>query len=135
MTRDITVLSDLNDLNDLLRGATVDQARVVPDQGRLQLVIDITRAMIEREPVETGRGPFKRARVPWAKSRLVLRCVTTTEVKRMLDAPPTDQPLLVCDAVLGGYQLTVQAPDGLQLTVGLERLDGAFTDVGDVIVQ
>ena len=132
MQRTITVVSDVKDLAELLSGASVEQARLVPSAGRLQLVVDLTRAMLERQHV-VRRGLIKRLNTPWTKCQLTLHEVTAVTVKRVTDTAPDQTPLLSCEAVKGGYQLTVQAPDGLQFVLGLERLTGTFSDVGNPI--
>lgn len=132
MNRAITVISDVKDLAELLNGASVDQARLVPAVGRLQLVVDCTRAMIERQEV-VRRGLIKRLKTPWTKCQLTFNRITTATVKRVTDAPADQTPLLNCEAVKGGYQLTIQAPDGLQFILGLDQLDGHFADVGSPI--
>ena len=132
MNKQLTVLSDVKDLAELLDGAGVEQAKLVPAGGRLELVIEGTRAMVEQPPVARS-GWFTRAKTPWTKYRLTLTRITSVTVTRVEHAPADHAPLFACDAVPGGYQLTVQAPDGLQLVAGLEQLDGAFADAGSVI--
>ena len=132
MERSIAVVTDVKDLSDLLSGARVDQAQLVPSAGRLQLVVDLTRAMLEQQHV-VRRGLIKRLKTPWTKCQLTLNEVTAVTVKRVTDTAPDQTPLLSCDAVKGGYQVTVQAPDGLQFVLGLERLAGTFSDVGSPI--
>lgn len=132
MERSITVVTDVKDLSELLHGASVDQARLVPAAGRLQLVVECTRAMIERQQA-VRRGLFKRLKTPWTKCRLTFNGITDVTVTRLSDAAPNQMPLLSCEAVKGGYQVTVQAPDGLQYVLNLEQLDGTFSDVGSPI--
>ena len=136
MNRDVTVLSDVKDLAELLDGAGVEQATLAPAGGRLELVIEGTRAMVEQPPAArfTARGGlFKRAKTPWTKYRLTLTYITGVTMTRAEQTPADQTPLLACDAVPGGYQLTVQAPDGLRLVAGLEQLAGAFADIGSVV--
>ncbi len=132
MDRAITLMTDVKDLGELLAGARVEQAKMVQAGGRLQLLVELVRAMPERQHV-IRRGLFQRAKTPWTKCQLTLTGVQSLTVKRLEDLGPDQTPLLVCEAVSGGYQLTIQAPDGLQLVLGLERLEGAFADVGSPI--
>lgn len=132
MNKQLTVLSDVKDLAELLDGAGVEQAKLVPAGGRLELVIEGTRAMVE-QPAVARSGWFTRAKTPWTKYRLTLTRITSVTVTRVEHAPADHAPLFACDAVPGGYQLTVQAPDGLQLVAGLEQLAGEFEDVGVLV--
>lgn len=132
MERTVTVLTDVKDLGELLNGSRVDQAQLIPSGGRIQLVLDLTRAMVERQQV-VKHGLFRRLKTPWTKCRLTLQGIKSMTVKRLTDLAPDQTPLLSCDAVSGGYQLTVQAPDGLQFVLGLEQLDGSFADIGNPI--
>lgn len=132
MHKQLSVLSDVKDLAELLDGAGVEQAKLVPAGGRLELVLEGTRAMVEQPPVARG-GLFRRAKTPWTKYRLTLTRITGVTVTRAEPTPADRAPLLACDAVPGGYELTVQAPDGLRLVVGLEQLEGTVADVGSVI--
>lgn len=129
MERGITVVSDVKDLGELLSGASVDQASIVPDGRHVELTVELTRAILERQVV-VRQGLFKRAKTPWTKCRLTLRKITSVAVKRVTEQEPHDVPILQAEAVSGGYQLTVHAPDGLQLLLGLDTLDGLFADVG-----
>lgn len=134
MDRTIGVLSDVKDLGELLQGAGIDQASLAPEpgRGRLQLVIDGTRAMVEQPPTGGG-GLFKRPKTPWTKFQLTLRHITHATLLRAEQAPGDQAPLLACDAVAGGYRLTIRTPDGLQMVLAVDRLEGAFTDAGAVI--
>jgi hypothetical protein len=132
MERSIAVVTDVKDLNDLLSGASLDQARCVPTREGAELVVEFTRAMVERQTV-VRRGLFRRMKTPWTKCELRLSKITAITVRRLADLPPDQHPLLSCEAVHGGYQLTVQAPDGLQFVLGLLQLDGSFADVGTPI--
>ncbi|MBI3312349.1 MAG: hypothetical protein HYZ88_02365 [Candidatus Omnitrophica bacterium] len=132
MERTIAFVTDVKDLSDLLNGANVDDANLVPIGGRMQLELHLTRAMAERQQVVRA-GLLRRVKTPWTKCELTLKGITTVAVKRVEDAATQHMPLLACDAVKGGYQVTVQAPDGVQFVLGLERLDGAFADVGSPI--
>ena len=143
MDRRITVLSDVKDLGELLEGAALEQATLTPASeaspeaagrgttGRMQLVLEGTRAMLEQPPADAG-GLFKRPKIPWTKYRLALSHITSASVERDEQAAE-HAPLLACDAVPGGYQLTVRSPDGLRVVVGLDQLDGTFADMGSVI--
>lgn len=131
MERTITVLSDLKDLGELLQGAAIDQAMLTPSDGRVRLVMEGTRAMVEQPPVERG-SLFKRPKTPWTKFRLTLDHITHATMSRAEQA--ADQsPLLACDAVAGGYRLTVRTPDGLQLVLAMDWLQGGCADAGSVI--
>ena len=132
MQRTMTVVNDVKDLAEWLKGASVDQAQLVPSGGRLQLVMELTRAMVERQQM-VRRGLFKRVKTPWTTCRVTLNDIHSVAIKRLTDATPAQTPLLFCEAVPGGYQLTVQAPDGLQFVLGLDRLAGTFADVGSPI--
>jgi len=132
MERTITVVTDVKDLSDLLNGSSVDQARLVPNGGRLELVLELTRAMIERQTV-VRHGFIRRLKTPWITCRVVFKGIAAVTVKRVSDHTPDQVPLLACEAVKGGYQLTVQAPDGMQFVLDLEQLDGAFSDIGSPI--
>ena len=129
MERSIAVVNDVKDLSELLDGASIDQARVMPAPGGLRLELDLTRACAELPPAKP-RGFLARANRPWVRCRLTLNQVTDAAVQRLADAVPTQTPLLVCDAVPGGYQLTVTSPDGLRLSLDLEQLSGQFVDIG-----
>lgn len=132
MERAIGVVTDVKDLGELLSGAMVDQARLSPSAGRLRLELELTRAMPERTTV-VRRGLFSRATTPWIKSRLVLEQIQQVGIQRLTETSVEQSPLLVCDAVPGGYTLTVTSPDGLRLSVSLEQLSGRFSDVGQPI--
>ncbi len=132
MERRLTVLSDLKDLDALLRDASVDEARVSQTSAGCELVIDVTRAMPERQTT-VRRGLLKRVKIPWTKSQLTLRHVRTATAKRLIDLPSSDVPLLSAQAVAGGYEITIQAPDGLQVVAVVDRIEGTFVDVGEPI--
>jgi hypothetical protein len=132
MDRMMTTLSDVKDLGELLQGAGIDQAALTPSDGRVQLVIEGTRAMVE-QPVLERAGMFKRPKMPWTKFRLTLGHITNVAITRAEQGAGDQAPLLACDAVAGGYQLTVRTPDGLQLILAADRLQGAFADAGAVI--
>ena len=129
MERAITVLGDIKDLSELLQGASLDQVRLLPGNGRMRLELELTRACPELQPAGGRKWGF-RAKVPWVKSRLVLQQVSDASVRRLDDGSPAQVSLLACDAVLGGYTLAVTSHDGLQLVLTLEQLDGEFRDVG-----
>lgn len=129
MQRDIKVLTDVKDLSELLSGANVEQVQLKPSGGGLRLAARFLRAMPERQTV-VKRGPFRRLRTPWTACELNLSRIQSVTVKRLSDLAPDQIPVLACEASPGGYQCTIQAPDGLQLTVGLDQLDGSFSDVG-----
>ncbi len=132
MQRDIKVLTDVKDLSDLLNGASVEQAQVSPGGNGLQLTARLLRAMPERQTV-VKKGLFRRLKTPWTTCEVTLSHITSVNVKHLTDVAPDQTPLIACEAVPGGYQLTVQAPDGLQLMLNLDQLDGSFADVGSPI--
>lgn len=134
MQRTIQVLSDVKDLSELLRGARVEQADLAPSGGQLALALALTRAMAEQRTT-VRQGFVQRVKTPWTKCALRLGAVTGASVKRMEDRIPDDAPLFSAEAIPGGYELTVQAADGLRLVVKLDRLDGSFADVGSPIVS
>lgn len=129
MERTVTVLSDVKDLGELLGGARVDQARLVPSSGRLRLELDVTRACPELQVVER-RGLVRRRRIPWVTGRLRLDQVKDAIVQRLDGPPPGQTPLLECEAIPGGYRFVVTTPDGLRLQAVLEALSGQFADTG-----
>lgn len=133
MERAIAVLTDVKDLSELLHGAGVDQARLVPSSGGLRLELGVTRAMPEQATV-VRRGFLSRTKTPWTKSRLVLERIREASVQRVAEIPSPDVPLLACEAIPGGYSLVLTAPDGLQLALTLEQLQGHFSDVGSPMV-
>lgn len=132
MERAVAVVSDVKDVGELLNGASVEQAQLVPSDGQLTLILELTRALLERQEV-VRRGPFRRLKTPWTKCELRLRHIRSVTVRRLTDQAPNHAPLVSCEAVSGGYEVTVQAPDGLQFVLSADRLDGAFTDVGTPI--
>ena len=132
MERTIGLLTDVKDLSDLLQGARLDQVQVTPMGGILQLAVGLTRAMLEQQQVVRS-GFLRRLKTPWTKCELRFARVKVLTITRVTDQAPDHAPLLACDAISGGYQLTVQAPDGLQLTLGMDQLDGRFADLGNPI--
>ncbi|HAM40976.1 MAG TPA: hypothetical protein DDX89_01905 [Candidatus Omnitrophica bacterium] len=132
MERAMAVLTDVKDVGELLDGARVEQAELKPGAGGWQLVARLVRAMPERQTV-VKRGVFRRLKIPWTACELTLSRVQAVTVKRLTDLAPDERPILACEAVPGGYQFSIQAPDGLQLTVSLDRLEGSFRDVGTAI--
>jgi len=133
MERTITVLTDLKDLSELLHGATLQATRGVPAGGALQLIFEFTRELVEHQPTE-HRGWRHRVNIPRTPCELRLSRITTVTVRRSSERSSASLPLLSCDAVPGGYQLTVQAPDGLQVVVGMTQLDGTFADLGTSVL-
>ncbi len=134
MERAIQVLGGIKDLSELLQGASLDQAKLVPGGARLRLELELTRACPELQVAGRGSFGFQR-RVPWVKSRLVLNQIRDAAIQRLDDGSPAQVSLLACDAVLGGYTLSVTSHDGLKLVLTLDQLDGKFVDVGKPIVQ
>ena len=127
MEQIIAVVSDVKNISELLEGASVDAARLVPSGGRLRLEMDLTRACPELQ-TRVRRGFVTRTKTPWTKSRLVLEEVAEASMTHADDRPAEQIPLLSCDAVPGGYTLTVHSPDGLRLQLRLEQLTGRFVD-------
>ncbi len=134
MERTIAVLSDVKDLSELLNGASIDHARLVPSGGRLRLEMELTRACSELQPA-IHRGFMGRTKTPFVKSRLSLGQIKDAAVQRLTDAPPAQASLLSCEAVSGGYTLVVTSPDGLRLSLNLEQLNGQFADLGQPITS
>lgn len=132
MQRDIKVLTDVKDLSELLNGANVEHAEVKPGGNGMQLMARLLRAMPERQTV-VKHGLFRRLKTPWSRCELAFSHITSVGVKRLTDAAPDQTPLMACEAVPGGYELTLQAPDGLQLMMRLDQLEGSFADVGSPI--
>lgn len=132
MEQTIAVVSDVKNVSELLEGASVDGARLVPAGGRLRLEMDLTRACPELQTV-VRKGFMTRTKTPWTKSRLTLEAIKDVAIQRAADVPSTQAPLLSCDAVPGGYSLTVTAHDGLRLQLTLEQLTGRFMDVGQPV--
>lgn len=131
MERAIAYLTDVKDLSELLDGATIDQVRTTSTPSGAEVILELTRGMLERQTV-VRQGLFRRAKMPWTKCRLTLQGAKELVVQRATDVPP-DQPLINCEAVLGGYHCTVQGTDGLFLSFKLDQLQGLFTDVGSPI--
>ena len=132
MERTLAVVTDVQDLADLLAGASVDQVQLVSAGGQMQVVIELTRALLERQEI-VQRGLFRRLKTPWTKCELRLSRITAATVKRLVDLAPNQTPVVVCDAVGAGYRITVHTPDGLELLLTADRLAGTFADVGHVI--
>ena len=132
MQQTISVISDVKNLGELLDGARVDDAQVLPGGGRLRLELALTRACRERPPVGR-RGLLTHAKPPEVKSRLVLGQITAASIQRRSGASEDHAPFVVCEAVAGGYEIRVAAPDGLRLRLTLEQLDGQFADVGEPV--
>ena len=132
MKRTIAVVNDMKDLSELLNGARVEQASLVPSGGRLRLEMELTRACPELQTA-VRRGLLTRTKTPWVKSRLTLNQIKDASVQRLTETPPGETPLLSCEAIPGGYTLVVTSPDGLRLSLALEQLIGQFADVGSPI--
>ncbi len=128
MERTVTVVTDVKDVSDFLNGACLEQIQVAPLGGTLQFTAELTRAMMERQTV-VRQGWRRKVKTPWTKCQLVLRGVRDATVCQPSDHS-SDTPLLCCDAIKGGYRMTIQVPQGLQLVLNLEHLDGEFSDVG-----
>lgn len=128
MERTIKFLTDVKDLAELLSGARIDQANLQSSGHYSELSLELTRAMLERQPEK--RGLFRRPRVPWTKSRLILRQITGTTVTPPTDVAPNEMPVVSAEAAQGGYQVVVKTPEGMQMVMTAEQLDGTFADVG-----
>ena len=129
MERTLKVLTDVKDLGELLDGANIDQARLVPSGGRLRLELELTRACPELQTV-VRRAFGTRTKMPWVKSHLVFDHVQNAAIQRLTDTPPGQTSVLSCEAIPGGYTLTVTSPDDLRLVLTLPQLVGQFADVG-----
>ena len=128
MERRIQVLTDLDDIAELIQGARIEQANLQSKGSHSELSLELTRAMIEREPEK--RGLFRRSKVPWTKSRLTLRHITGATVTPPTDVPANEMPVVSAESVAGGYQVIVKTPEGMQMVLTAEQLDGMFADVG-----
>lgn len=124
----INVLGDIKDLSEMLQGASADSLRLQPAGGRMQLELELTRACPELASAQ-GRG-FGRARVPFVKSRLVLNHIREAAVQRLDDGSPDRLSLLACDAIAGGYVVSIVSHDGLKLVLTVDQLQGQFSDMG-----
>ena len=129
MQRTMSVLNDIKDLGELIAGASIDAARLMPDGEHLRLEVELTRACPELAGTVRG-GLLNRPRTPWTRSRLVLGGVKDVAVGRAPETPDAHPSLLGCEAVTGGYRLTVTSHDGLQLALTLDQLSGEFADIG-----
>lgn len=129
MERTFTYLTDIKDASEWLAGARVERAQLAPTGRAMRLTLELTRAMLEQQR-EVRQGFFRRTKTPFAACRVTLNGLHDVTITHLADQPPNDTPLLSCEAVSGGYQITVQAPDGLQIVARAEQLDGAFEDVG-----
>jgi hypothetical protein len=129
--RPIRVLTDVNGLAELLSGARVDDIRIEIADGPARLTVELTRAMLERATT-VRHGLIRRTKTPWTQSRLVLPGVRSASIQR-IDESAEMPPLLMVEAVGGGYQVVVTSPGGLRVQAMLATLDGTFTDVGPPI--
>ena len=134
MERAITVLSDVKDLGELLDGSRIEQVRMSVSGVRMRLELKVTRAMVEA-PRTPRRGLFGRTHIPWITGKLTLNGIRDVSVQQRTDEPPDQVPLLACEAVPGGYTMTITAPGGLRLQLALEQLDGQFVDVGSPVAS
>ena len=132
MRRPFDVLSDVKDVADLLEGARIDQARLVPAGGRLNLELELTRAVLEAQQV-VRRGPFRRLKTTWIKGRLTLTQLNALALERFGDAGAQQKPLIWAEAIPGGYEVVITSPEGLRLRVTAEHLNGVYEDVGSPI--
>jgi hypothetical protein len=131
MERQIAVLSDIKDVTELLNGARIDRTRVVSGASQTQVIVDLTRAMVER-PAVVQPGLFRRSKTLFTKSQLVF-----SAVRSVTNAPPAEGlfegAIMNCEPVKGGYQLTLRGEGQATLVVLVDRLDGVFQDVGQPI--
>lgn len=132
MQRTVSVLGDIKDLGELIEGASIDAARLVPAGDSLRLEMELTRACAEQAGAARG-GFLSRQKTPWTKSRLLLEGIKDAAVGRAPEGPGAHPSLLGCEAVTGGYQLTVTSHDGLRLSLTLDRLSGQFSDIGQPV--
>lgn len=120
MEHAIAVLSDVSHLSGILGGAVFGAARLVPSGSRLRLELELLPAP------SAGR---RRGAPAAATHRLILEQVTEATLRHVATVP-TDQPLVSCEAVRGGYQVVVAAPDGLRLELSVEQLSGRLVALG-----
>ena len=132
MERTIGYLTDLKDLSNLLVGARIEHAELVPAVGSCSLDLQLTRAMVE-QPAAQRAGLFKRPKTPWSSSRLTLKRIRSVAIHRAEDLT-ADTPLLDAEAVPGGYAVKIQSPDGLQFLLQVDQLQGQFADIGSPVV-
>jgi len=133
MERVLAVVSDIKNLSELLAGARIEEAVLACVGGRMQLTLEVTRAVVEQQRV-VRQGFRHRLDTPWAKSRVVINGIrTVTQRPAPVEGSAADLSLLSCDAVAGGYHLTIQDPAGWQFVLEVEQLTGSCTDVGEVI--
>ncbi len=117
MEHAIAVITDLKNLSERLAGASLGAARLVPSGGRLRLELEL----LHQPPVGRRTGPA-------ARSRLTLERITDASVQHVATVP-TDQPLLACEAVPGGYHVVVATSDGLRLELAAEQLSGRLVEL------
>ena len=132
MRRALNVLNDVRDLSELLNGANVEQTTLSPGGGGMQLAAELTRAMPERQAV-VRQGWLRRVKTAWTKCELRLTHIQSVTVKRLTDLALGQVPVIGCEAVAGGYEFTIQAPDGLRMVLRLDQLEGSFNDLGSPI--
>ncbi|GEM_PF-3327858 len=132
MERTLQVVTDVQDLADLLQGASVDRVHLAAAGGQMEVVVALTRALLERQEV-VQRGLFRRLRTPWTKCELRVSRVASATVAHVTEAQVDHAPVVHCEAVGQGYRLAIQAPDGLQVVVTADQLQGTFADVGHII--
>lgn len=133
MEQQIQVVSDMKNLGEWLDGSRVERTRLIPQGGRLQLEMTLTRAMQEKQRV-VRQGLFSKTLTPWIRGRLRLSSIKEASIERLCDSGPADQmPFLSCEAVPGGYTMEIHPPDGLRLLLHLEQLSGHYVDVGSPI--
>jgi len=123
MEQTIAVISDVKNLSERLAGATLGTAQLLFSGGRLHMELDLLRPAPQ---AVRGRGAGLSV-----KSRLTLERITAASVQHV-STVPTEQPLLSCEAVPGGYQVVVATPDGLRLELTVEQLSGRLTSSHEV---
>ena len=119
MEHALAVISDVSNLSRILAGAVFGAARLLPSGGRLRLELELLPA-----PAAGRRGVGAAV-----THRLTLEQVTEANIRHVATVP-TGQPLISCEAVRGGYQVVVAAPDGLRLELNVEQLNGRLAALG-----
>ena len=125
---------DLQALAVLLDGGQLEVTQAVVVDGRTDLTLEFTRAMLE-QPQTVRRGLVHRLRTPWTRCRLTLRGIQQLAVTHLADTPPLQAPLVSCEEAHGRCRVIVQAPDGLRLQIEAKTLDGIFADIGEPILE
>lgn len=132
MERRIQVLTDIKDLNELLAGASVDRTQVVSHPGQTQLIVELTRAMIERQTT-VRQGLFQRLKTPFSKCQLTFASIRAVTTAKTDVAPSAASDLMACEPVKNGYRLTIRSGDGTEIALDVDTLNGRFEDVGQPV--